>query len=663
MKKIDIDSFTDICLIGSPRFSEDGRFAAFLLKRPSLVENAYRSDVYLLERESMSVSALTASGQVTGFCWSSPETILFSAALGQPYQDLRRDDREFSVYYEIHINGGEAEEAFCIPLPVKELHPLGAGRFLARTFCRRDWMDFYRLLPQERRAQARAYSQACCTVFEDYPFLGDGQSNISARRMGLWLYDRPSGALEPLTEPDFHVSGYDIRNGLLVYAGAAYGGQAQPLDSGVYLRGLEDGGVKCLAEPGGWAVDCLGFLEDTVYLARTDTRPGPARGYPELCFVDPVSGRASRAAAFEHGFGKSTIACDSQAVEGQLICRSGERLYFCTTVDEESCICSLDKTGAVRCEIHTRGACGGFDVLEGQILWSGQRDGGLQELYLGERQVTFFNQAFLSKHTVVRPERLSCAAPDGTELRGFVMKPSAYRPDRRYPAILSIHGGPCTTYSDVYFHEMQVWANRGYFVFFCNPRGSDGRGEDFANIHGRYGEVDYEDLMAFLDGALLAYPEADPRRLGVVGGSYGGFMTNWIVSHTGRFACAVSLRSVSNWTTLEFLSDIGQKFVRRELGATTETSMPELWRRSPLRYASGAKTPTLLIHSDHDFRCHMVESVSMYNALLRAGVETRLCLIKGESHGLSRTGRPLQRIVRMEKMQEWLDAHLLEDKE
>ena len=144
----------------------------------------------------------------------------------------------------------------------------------------------------------------------------------------------------------------------------------------------------------------------------------------------------------------------------------------------------------------------------------------------------------------------------------------------------------------------------------------------------------------------------------MVGGSYGGFMTSWIVGHTDRFACAVALRPVTNWVTLELLSDIGQHFVLREMGTCTAENPEELWRRSPMRYACAVKTPTLFIHSDHDFCTHMVESVAMYTALRNAGTETELCVIKGESHGLSRGGRPRQRILRMERILAWLDTHL-----
>ena len=128
---------------------------------------------------------------------------------------------------------------------------------------------------------------------------------------------------------------------------------------------------------------------------------------------------------------------------------------------------------------------------------------------------------------------------------------------KKYPAILDIHGGPKTVYGKVFYHEMQVWASKGYFVFFCNIHGSDGRGNEFMDIRGKYGTIDYDELMQFTDKVLETYPQIDASKVGVTGGSYGGFMTNWIIGHTDRFACAASQRSIANWISFSQTSDIG----------------------------------------------------------------------------------------------------------
>ena len=146
---------------------------------------------------------------------------------------------------------------------------------------------------------------------------------------------------------------------------------------------------------------------------------------------------------------------------------------------------------------------------------------------------------------------------EGLTIGGWVLEPKDYDPSKTYPAVFDVHGGPKTVYGPVFYHEMQLWANMGYFVFFCNPKGSDGRDNDFMDIFGHYGETDYHNLMDFADAVLTAYPQIDPKRVCLTGGSYGGFMTNWIIGHTDRFCCAASQRSISNWLSFYGVSDIG----------------------------------------------------------------------------------------------------------
>ena len=239
------------------------------------------------------------------------------------------------------------------------------------------------------------------------------------------------------------------------------------------------------------------------------------------------------------------------------------------------------------------------------------------------------------------------------------MKPRGYVPGRRYPGILHIHGGPKTIFGDIFHHEMQLWASRGFFVFYCNPRGSDGRGRDFADIRGRWGTVDYTDIMDFTDAVLGRYLEIDSERLGVCGGSYGGFMTNWIIGHTDRFAAACSQRSFANMVNFEYLSDIGLTNIRSEHLGSAEEDPEALWNESPLKYAPNCKTPTLFIHSDQDFRCPLPDALEMFSCLKRAGCPARLCLFHGENHELSRSGRPDNRITRLQEIVTWFETYLM----
>ena len=239
-----------------------------------------------------------------------------------------------------------------------------------------------------------------------------------------------------------------------------------------------------------------------------------------------------------------------------------------------------------------------------------------------------------------------------------MLKPVDFDPNKKYPGILTVHGGPRATFGSVYFHENQAFANAGYFVFYTNPVGSEGRGNAFADLSGRYGTIDYEDLMAFTDEVLKRYPQIDEKRLGFMGGSYGGFMANWVIGHTDRFAAAASQRSISNWISLSMTTDIGYSFDLQETAADPWTAPDKMWTCSPLKYANNAKTPTLFIQSDQDYRCYMGDALQMFSALRYFGVETRMCLFHGENHELSRSGKPKHRVRRLKEMMDWFEKYL-----
>ena len=250
---------------------------------------------------------------------------------------------------------------------------------------------------------------------------------------------------------------------------------------------------------------------------------------------------------------------------------------------------------------------------------------------------------------------------DGVDIDGFVMKPVAYEPGKRYPGILHIHGGPKMVFGPGFHHEMQLWAASGFFVCYCNPRGSCGKGNAFADLQGKYGEVDFQDLMEFTDEVLRRYPEIDADRMGVAGGSYGGFMTNWVIGHTDRFRCAVSQRSIANYVGDYLLSDIGYYYVPDQQLGTIWEHPERLWKASPLTYADRVKTPTLFIHADKDYRCTLANGLEMFAALKLHGVESKLCMFYGENHGLSREGKPSNRISRLSEILHWMEEHLKEE--
>jgi dipeptidyl aminopeptidase/acylaminoacyl peptidase len=207
---------------------------------------------------------------------------------------------------------------------------------------------------------------------------------------------------------------------------------------------------------------------------------------------------------------------------------------------------------------------------------------------------------------------------------------------------------------------MQLLSAKGYYVFYMNPRGSDGRGDDYSNIRGNFGKRPYDELMKFTSDVLNLYPAIDPNRLGVTGGSYGGYMTNYIITHTNKFQAAVSERGISNLMTAFTSSDIGHEYIYEYMGNhdTPWNNKKKYIENSPIYQVDRVKTPTLFIHGEKDYRCNYTESLNMFNALNYHGVPTKFCLFTDESHSLVVKGRPNNKYKRYKELVNWFNMHL-----
>lgn len=271
------------------------------------------------------------------------------------------------------------------------------------------------------------------------------------------------------------------------------------------------------------------------------------------------------------------------------------------------------------------------------------------------QRLTRHNSNFVSGVDLVFPDELAFRSFDGTTIQAWLMKPVGWRSDRRYPMILSIHGGPHGMYGVGFSATFQVYAARGYAVLFLNPRGSSGYGQKFSDgTLNEWGGGDFKDLMYGVDEALRRYSWIDQNRLGVTGGSYGGYMTNWIITQTPRFKAAVASASVSNLISF-YSTSLYQDLIHAEFGGFPWDNYELLWQWSPLRYVRYAQTPTLFLHGELDNDVHITQAEEMYMALKRRGVETVFVRYPREGHGLR---EPKHRVDALERTLAWFDRFL-----
>ena len=353
---------------------------------------------------------------------------------------------------------------------------------------------------------------------------------------------------------------------------------------------------------------------------------------------------------------------------------------------------AADGSGEPRLVVGGEREVTGYDVVAGRLAFAATEPTMLPELFVcpegdgrgddanaGEgggtsaggggqaqpaRRLTHVGDAFAAGRELVAPERFTATAPDGTPVEAWVMKPAGARSGIRYPLLLNVHGGPFTQYGNGFFDEFQVEAGGGYAVVYCNPRGSSGYSEEWGRaIRGPgaagpgWGSVDYDDCLAVVDEALRRFGFIDPERLGVIGGSYGGYMTSWIVSHTDRFKAAVSERAVNSFVSMWGSSDAGWD-MKGYFGSFLYEDVATYLKISPLTYAEHIRTPLLILHSENDLRCPIEQGEQLFVTLRLLKRPVEMVRFPVESHELTRSGSPLHRVQRFALVLEWFDRYL-----
>ena len=662
MKKIELEDIVKYRFLSEIRYAPGGEAAAFVVSQADMEENAYESFIWLYENGE--IRRLTGLGKESGFAWLDDHRLLFPAARSAAEKKRAEAGDPFTSYYVIDIRGGEAQPFLTVPFSARMILPLDETHFALTGAVDAACPDLYLLTGEEReKALKEKKEQKDYEVIDELPFWFNGAGFVNKKRTALFLAD--TGGEEPvftrITAPTENAGRPELLGDELLFSVQDYTVRQPILGFRIDAVNWRTRDIRRVYETEEYELEGMSAAGEVLYLAATD---GKRHGLNENAWVftlDPAAGDLKLLRREEYSM-YGSVGSDCRLGGGQENAVREGRLYHVTTREGSALLYRLDPDGTAEPVITKEGSIDCFAMSEAHdtILLVAMYDMKLQELYAFEngelRQISHFNDGILADRYVAQPEYLE-AESAGMTIGGWVLKPADFDPDRTYPAVLDIHGGPKTVYGPVFMHEMQLWAGMGYFVFYCNPKGSDGRDSAFMDIRGDYGGTDYRNLMDFTDAVLKAYPQIDPGRVCETGGSYGGFMTNWIIGHTDRFCCAASQRSISNWLSFYGVSDIGPYFSADQTAGDPFDSPEKMWEQSPLAYAKNVKTPTLFIHSDEDYRCPLEQGLQMATALMQRGVPARLCLFHGENHELSRSGKPKHRLRRLKEITEWFETY------
>ncbi len=657
MKAIAVDEFTHLKFLSQVRFSPNGKNACFVRSEIDAKADEYRSYLYILRNGK--AEQLTAFGKESSFIYLDDDTLLFPGKRESEKGSAAQEPSPESRYYKMSLTGGEAQLFLTFPIPTFRPEMLPGGDFLLLGSTMPGFEDLFEGDPKRIATwKKHMKDNADYEEIEQVPWWWNGHGVTKGAYTSLFRYDVRRKKLCRLSALGENVQDYKLSNdkktvffmtspvrpllpmhGVNTLKALALDGEASPRTLLQSHEGLEIEGFEPAAS------FLLILASDRKYGLNTDA---------DFYRLDYASGKLRLLARHGESIG-SSVGSDIRYGGGQSLKVVGDVCYFISTRFDGAGLYKLE-SGKIDVVCDRAGSIDCFDVFDGKLLMVALFDMKAQELYDEKgRQLTRFNQAALRGRYVAIPKELK-APRDGYEVHGFVLEPKDYDESKKYPVILDIHGGPKTVYGPVFYHEMQYWAGKGYFVVFCNPTGSDGRGA-FMDIRGKYGTVDYDDIMAFLDTALQAYPAMDRNNLFETGGSYGGFMTNWIIGHTDRFNACASQRSISNWFSMYGVSDIGVGFTEDQNLSSPWDEPEKLWLHSPMKYARNVKTPTLFIHSFEDYRCPIDQGYQMFTSLIANGVEAKMVCFKGENHELSRSGKPTHRLKRLNEITAWFEKH------
>lgn len=660
MENIKLKDFIDYKSLSNPTFSPNGENLAFNLHTINLEENKYNTDIFIWNKDH-GIKKLTSSCDIENFLWKDDKTLLFKSLRDKKDKEKKDSKHPISTYYEISLEFGEARRAFSLPINVSSIYYLNEDKYLLIGDFNQAMGDVYKLSPDEKQAKIdRVKEDESYEVLDEIPFWSNGAGFTNKKRSRLYLYESKKDQVKELTDEFTNVLSLslskDKKRALFICSSFI---DKMSVFNDLFQLNIESLTLEKVSPIKNFEYTYADYIGDKIIFLGTDMKTYGVNENPKV-YISHDLGKTYVKIGEPDISVYNSLNSDVRYGDGTSLKVAGDYLYFIGSKNYSSNLFKLSVDGRVMQVTKNEGSVDSFDIYNEEVVFVGLRGLNLQELYRfkdEESKVSYFNQWVMDSKKLSKPNFLQVSTDDG-KISGWVYPPIDLEKDKKYPGILYIHGGPKTLYGPVFTHEIQVLASKGYFVFYLNPRGSDGYGNAFADIRGEYGNLDYKDIMDFVDSVLEDYPQILRTHLGLAGGSYGGYMTNWIIGHTNRFKASVSQRSISNWISFFGQSDIGYYFAPDQAKGTPWDKEDKLWDNSPLKYADKVETPTLFIHAQEDYRCPLSEGLQMFTALKYHGVESKMVIFKGEDHDLSRSGKPKARIRRMEEILGWFDKFL-----